>query len=225
MRIHYVVLILMVLFGGSIATAQKQNNVWYFGSGVGLDFNGTPPAVLHDGAMGLSSGQRFEYEGCASVSDRRTGALLFYTDGISVWNNSHKVMPNGKGLLGRHHSTNSAMIVPMPGDDQRYYIFTADAGFGRDSTPDGPNAGINYSIVDMRLDGGRGDIVEKNHHLLNRATEKLCVIPQPRCGSYWVITQGWLEKKYYAFLVTANGVLSPVVSEVGTALLHESVQR
>jgi hypothetical protein len=37
-------------------------------------------------------------EGCATISNS-SGQLLFYTDGITVYNRNHQVMPNGTGLL------------------------------------------------------------------------------------------------------------------------------
>ncbi|MEP6935328.1 MAG: hypothetical protein ABI988_15560, partial [Nitrospirota bacterium] len=107
-------------------SAQKQDNVWYFGYKVGIDFNGPSPVVLTDGKM-------VTQEGCASIADRNTGKLLFYTDGDSVWNRNHGTMLNGYGLYGHYSSTQSALIVPMPGDTTRYFIFTSDAARNKDT--------------------------------------------------------------------------------------------
>ncbi|MHA1342163.1 MAG: hypothetical protein ACTSO2_19505, partial [Promethearchaeota archaeon] len=75
-------------------------------------------------------------EGCATISDK-FGHLLFYTDGITVWNKNHRVMKNGEGLFGHVSSTQSAIIIPNPGKKNQYYIFTVDA-------EDSSN-GLNYS--------------------------------------------------------------------------------
>jgi len=70
--------------------AQREANIWYFGENAGLDFNsGTPVA--------LTNGQLDTLEGCATISNNN-GQLLFYTDGITVWNRNHVVMPNGYAL-------------------------------------------------------------------------------------------------------------------------------
>ena len=59
-------------------------------------------------------------------------------------------MPNGTGLLGSQFNTQSAIIVPKPGDPLRYYVFTV-AQLGQSD-------GLNYSIVNMSLDNGMGDV-------------------------------------------------------------------
>lgn len=127
---------------------------WYFGQNAGITFNTTPPSVLTDGMM-------ITTEGCATMSDS-TGNLLFYTDGKSVWNKNHAVMPNGTGLLGDSSSTNSAVAVKHPTDPNQYFLFTIDVpGVAQD--------GLTYSIVDMSLDGGNGDIVAANKNTIVRA--------------------------------------------------------
>jgi hypothetical protein len=94
-------------------------------------------------------------EGSASVADRLTGALLFYTNGVTVWNANNQVMSNGTGLLGGTaallSSTTAAVIVPKPGSISLFYIVTIDEQFNGN--------GVRYSVVDMTLNGGLGDIV------------------------------------------------------------------
>src|SRR5689334_20241397 len=99
----------------NLSQAQKENNVWYFGNGAGIDFNSGSPVGLNNGAL-------FTVEGCASIADA-SGNLLFYTDGVTVYNKVHSVMTNGLGLLGGNSSSESAIIVPMPGSSTLYYIF------------------------------------------------------------------------------------------------------
>src|SRR5689334_4670063 len=84
--------------------------VWHFGTAVGLSFASGSPVPLERGPM-------IAAEGCASVCDARTGALLFFTDGYGVWDGSGQNMPNGYGLGGHSSSTQSALIVPKPDDD------------------------------------------------------------------------------------------------------------
>ena len=71
-------------------------------------------------------GQLTTNEGCATISSS-TGDLLFYTDGITIWNKNHIIMSNGTGLMGDPSSTQSATIVPLPGSSTLYYVFTLDA--------------------------------------------------------------------------------------------------
>ena len=91
------------------ASCQKQANVWYFGDHAGLDFKTGSPVALSNGALKTD-------EGCASISDT-AGNILFYTDGITVYNKKDTSMPNGTGLNGHSSSTQSSIIIPVPGND------------------------------------------------------------------------------------------------------------
>ena len=95
------------------AFSQGEANNWFFGKNAGLDFNTTTPTSI--------SGNLSTNEGCASFS-KSNGDLLFYTDGITVWNKNHNPMPNGQNLLGDPSSTQSAIIVPHPGNSDLFYV-------------------------------------------------------------------------------------------------------
>ena len=96
--------------------SQNRNNIWYFGDFAGVNFNTNPPTALTDATFE-------EAEGCASISDNN-GNLLFYTEGSSIWNRNHIIMPNGTGLKGEPSSTQTVLIIPKPCDNNIYYIFT-----------------------------------------------------------------------------------------------------
>jgi hypothetical protein len=70
---------------------------------------------------------------------------------MSIWNSNHQVMPNGGGL-GGHFSSQQLAILKHPGNANQYFVFNTGYN-GR-----GPNI-ISYSIVDMTLQGGLGDVV------------------------------------------------------------------
>ncbi|MBC8645159.1 hypothetical protein H9W95_17475 [Flavobacterium lindanitolerans] len=164
---------------------------WFFGNRAGIRFNSdntittlstfpNPIRIVTD-------------EGCSSFSDLN-GNLLLYTDGRTVWDRNHVIMPNGDyaagtGLFGDPSSTQSGIIIPNPANPNLYYIFTVDephhqnaaaypnqfsgvyeAGGG--TIPDGDdgfNNGLNYSVVDMSLTGANGSIgnvTTRNVHLV-----------------------------------------------------------
>ena len=181
--------------------AQKQGNIWYFGRNAGLDFNSGTPVALTDGQINT-------YEGCATLADQN-GQLLFYTDGISVWNRNHRRMPNGTGLHGNPSATQSGVIVPVPQNPDQYLVFTVDELAG-------PN-GLQYSVVDMTLDGGQGDITTKNRVLLAPSTEKVSAAVHANQQDFWVVTHPWESNAFYAYRVTEAGVdaANPVISSVG----------
>ena len=119
--------------------AQRETANWYFGNNAGLDFNSGIPQVLTDGQIATT-------EGCSTVSDI-SGNVLFYTNGVEVWNKNHDRMQNGGGLLGSISSSQSTIVVPNISNSNIYYVFTADVV--QSYLSGGSGNGFNYSIIDM----------------------------------------------------------------------------
>jgi hypothetical protein len=192
---------LILAFISLISFSQKETDNWYFGNGAAMNFSSGSPTVIPAGAMMPS-------EGCSVMSDA-TGNLLFYTDGTKVWNKNHVVMPNGNGLQGGASSTQPAIIVPLPGSTSRYFLFTTD-DIG------GPN-GFRYSMVDMTLNGGLGDVaIVKDSMLLGLVTEKVTAVKDPVQNRYWVLTHAWNSSSFYAYALTSTGLQAPVITSVGS---------
>jgi len=182
------------------AFSQKEANKWLFGNNGGLDFNSGAP-------LPFPGGQTLTSEGSASVADA-AGNLLFYTDGITVWNRNHLQMPNGFGLLGGFSSSQSAMIVLAPGSTTQYYVFTVGQTF----------TDFNYSIVDMTLQGGNGDVTIKNTLVSTSVCEKLCCVKKPNGIDFWILVHDAFTTEFDAYTLTPAGLNPvPVVSFAGSA--------
>mgnify|MGYP000571742801 CR=1 FL=1 len=206
MNYKYFSLVLILSFTLSVFS-QEEANIWYFGENAGLDFNpGAPVALLE--------GQLVTEEGCATISDNM-GNLLFYTDGITVWNRNHQIMLNGTGLNGDISSSNSAIIIPKPQVSNIYYIFTVDANAGSN--------GLQYSEVDISLDSGLGAITSnKNILLMTPVTEKITSVIKSGSQGYWVVAHGFNNNDFLSYSVTSIGVNStPVISSTGSDILAD----
>ena len=212
---HYYHLLFIFLFLTTPSFGQKEAAIWYFGDNAGLDFNSGSPVALTNGKLNTA-------EGCTTISDKN-GKLLFYTDGSIVYDKSHQAMPNGYGLLGHNSSTQSAIIVPHPSNLNLYYIFTVDQPNPKNvddnltNDEDPPNNGLNYSLVDLRLNNGLGDISvkEKNIHLITydpsdsddvkfKCSEKITAVQHGDGISFWVITH--FKNTFYSFKISTSGV-------------------
>ena len=192
---------------------QLQNNNWVFGYGARVNFSGPIPVGSSNAAINSN-------ESTASVSDPNTGQLLFYTDGRKVWNANNQVMPNGAYLSGGFFNscTQGALIVPFPEDNQRYYLFTLEELEALSLSPVIDN-GLRYSVVDMTLNGGLGDVqvATLNTPLANDLTEKLIVIRSTEIQGFWVIAHKKNANEFLAWKIDACGVTAqPVVSAVGS---------
>ena len=159
--------------------AQPQYRNWFFGFGAGLDMGGATPSPIPGSTMQTD-------EGVASISDQG-GQLLFYTNGETIWDRDHQPMPNGTGLYGSFSSSQSALIVPDPADSLQYYVFTTP---GQVAAWGGGYNGLAWSLVDMNLNNGKGDVTIKNQELVPLVTEKLHATRHANGTDVWVVRPG-----------------------------------
>jgi PKD repeat protein len=201
------------IFVTNCAPITSSQGNWYFGYHAGLNFSsGLPLPAL--GAL-IST-----QEGSISQSDS-SGNLLFYSDGIKVWNKTHAPI-NPTPLTGSGTPSQAALSVPVPGNPLQYYLFTI------------PDKGQNifaYSLVDISVTGGNTSMMLANTNIpiqlppgANYIAEAATAVQ--KCngnGDYWVIVRGspgdgpQLEKSFYVYSVTASGVLHAGTYPVGIA--------
>lgn len=199
-----ITLLIFHVFGNSQSPNIKRAYHWYFGENAGIDFSSGTAVADTIGILNT-------LEGCATISDT-IGNLLFYTDGIKVWDSTHNQMPNGFGLHGDWSSLNSTVIVPKPNNNNIYYIFTTPAYAGHWTG----NTALEYSVVDMNLNGGLGDVTAKNVALFSTAIEQLGAIQHKNKQDYWVVAHEAFSNNFMAYLVTSSGIsTTPIISSVG----------
>ncbi|MFD2433230.1 hypothetical protein ACFSO9_06510 [Mesonia maritima] len=250
----------LLLFTPFFSNAQGEANNWYFGQNAGITFNTSPPSVLTDGQLNTN-------EGCSSISDVNGNLLFYtdgrtvWNRNHQIMSNADYF--GGNGLLGDPSSTSSGLIVPHPTNSDLYFIFTVDEphhenaaaypqqgpatsngeysdlqpGNGVPQDDDGFNNGLNYSVVDMSLNNGLGNILstEKNIHLVTydpndseeikyQCSEKITAVKGSDCTSIWVLTH--FINKFYAFKIDNTGVnTTPVISEVGPTIPISAYRR
>ena len=245
---------------------QAEASHWYFGNGAGLIFDisagtVTPTADAastintNEGCSSISdvNGNLLFYTDGRNVWDKNHDIM------------PNADYASGTGLYGDPSSTSSGLIVPKPGNPNQYYIFTVDephhqnayafpnqgpanesgnpVNFYSDSNggvpeaDDGYNNGFAYSLVDLTLNGGNGDVFfsEKNVQLTTydptdqaqdsyKCSEKITAVEHADGQSYWVLTH--FRDKFYAFRVDNSGVdINPVVSTAGPLITEQGYRR
>lgn len=193
----------------------KANNVWAFGWGAGLNFNsGSPVAIQTATPIG------WYVEGNASAADPVTGDLLFYTNGKDCWSRNHQLMPNGGGLLGNKGSgQQGACIVPMIDSPGKYYLFSLfDMSSGSSIWSQLPPVST-YSVVDMSLNGGLGDIAAGRKNIVlsyDTLSECAVAIPGESCD-VWLVLHNFYKSRFESYHITRHGIdPTPVISLPGT---------
>ena len=201
--LRFFLLIIVLPFTGIESRAQFDNN-WYFGRKAALNFASGSPQVVLNSALQTT-------EASASISDEN-GNLLFYTNGVDVYDRNNNLMPNGNAL-GGNVSACQMSIVAAPGNPDQYYIFSADA-FENDFAE-----GYRYSIVDMSLNGGNGAVTSKNNLLWANCSERLTAIRHANGVYVWLITNDSESNVFRAWLIDCNGLQTiPMISTLGVVV-------
>ncbi|MCE6991450.1 T9SS type A sorting domain-containing protein [Dyadobacter sp. CY323] len=202
------VLAILLLIHPAVS-AQREADNWFFGRGVGVSFATGKPVPVYGNPMRTP-------EGTTVASDSKSGKLFFYTDGVTVWTADHQIMANGKELLGSTTSTQSALVLPVPGRSGQFYLFTTR------SYPD-QNGGLHYSVVDMALSEGKGAVVasHKNRLLEKFGSEKLTAVPHANKRDFWLISHRWDSDVFLVYLISPAGVAAARETKIGT--VHRKV--
>ena len=197
---------------------EDPNNV--YGTSV-IDFSQYNPGVDQlSGALDMEKGN-------ASICDDE-GNLLFYTNGKTIATAVHDTMVNGNLLTpfccsGSPGSTieQGVVILPMPGALGKYCIVTTGRKVltlpGSPTTIGGFN--VYHTLVDMTLQGGAGEVVEKNILILEDTLDvgKLTAVRHANGRDWWILVAEFDSPRLFPILLDPTGfrVLSPIVLEDG----------
>lgn len=164
---------------------------WVFGKNASIDFLLDPPSANY-----ISNLPEMPWS-LASISDV-DGKLILFSDGLVAYNGSYYEISGGTGLLGHPASTPSALFVPVPGNGNKYYLFTVDVYI-----PGYRENGINFSIIERG--NGPTKVINKNILLLKENAQKISGVQHANGRDYWVIAHGLGNNKgdkIYAYLAS-----------------------
>lgn len=221
-----------IFFYISSNTSQAQNEFayhWHFGEGH-MDFSNGSPVIDTNSAL-------VTFESLLSYSDS-DGNLLFYSNlgkigsiGISdglMWNRNHQVMPHGNlgDTCGCESTAQGAIVIPDFTNPDLYMIFMTDCEETIVANP-AEHIGIRLTTVDMSLDGGLGDVVDKGLPVYGNEShpisEAITATRHANGIDYWLITHSLNyagTDTFYVFLVSAAGISAPSIQKIGTSVNH-----
>jgi len=120
----YLSIVLFLALQCPLSAQNFSRHNWFFGnSSDAIIFNKSDNEPMWVDNQAIPYGQG----GSAVATDPLTGDLLFYTDGLTVYDASHNFMVNGMGLNGISSSNQQVGICQNPNDSVQYYIFTNSA--------------------------------------------------------------------------------------------------
>ncbi|MCO6488317.1 MAG: hypothetical protein J5I98_07870, partial [Phaeodactylibacter sp.] len=227
--------ILFLLGFPLLVFGQKHDYVWMFGynsnatsaypgiEGVILDFNQAPPTSSYEPiSISLSATN-------ATISDS-LGNLLFYTNGCSIADWTHQLMPNGDSInLGEIHDiycergypggTQSAIILPVPSNDSLYYLVYKWMRFENQVNLEVSIDTLYYALVVADFQAGKRRTIQKNIPIINEkmVAGQLTAAKHTNGKDWWLITGGDTANKYYSILFRESELIGPFEQTIGLA--------
>jgi hypothetical protein len=218
MKRLFCIFLILVLVGGC-ASAQNRNSVWCFGDSAGIDFSNLGSPQVFSSSLDTRGS-------CASIADT-SGMLLFYgqtrasngDNSTQLFNSSNSLISNGDSIFGQgwYHEL---LILPFPGNDSLYYLFS----IGVSSV-----YGLKYCVIDMKANGGLGEVIQKNIQLQSLPmVDCLTAVKHGNGRDWWLIFRRWdpftfdPNNEFHSYLITPMGITDYNVQMIGVS--HRSNQ-
>ena len=212
---------------------SKRDYIWFLGKdqqvepgiqGMRMDFNITPmePQVAINGL-------EFDQQQMGICDEE--GNLLFYTNGCAIANAQDEIMPNGDSInagvffdelwLGDcgngYPGSQNIVTLPDPNNSLGYYAIHKTVEYKPNQDPQVSIDHLKYSYIDMNLDDGKGDVVEKNVIFATAPflSAYLVSISHENGRDYWIIQPEENSNIYHKYLLDETGIHLNDKQEIG----------
>jgi hypothetical protein len=178
---------------------------WFWGTYASMDFS-TGTAVANNAANANATVNGFE---SSVVQSDEHGNLLFYSDGINIWDRNHIQFNTVPVFPWNNATVPGLIIVPYPKHPGLYYIVSCPPGYANAQGPQFVLVDINNRTITAAQ--------RFNHPTLPTSVSE-CLTAVPHCNGidYWVVIKGFPpDGKFYSILVTQDGMqanAAPVIS-------------
>ena len=215
-------LILLLLFQISFKVHcqdYKRNNIWVTGFAPVVKLNYNNSLIIDTFLMTT-------FTKCSSNISDTNGLFLFYSTGFSLMDKNSDTMLNGNyinspygNVLANYYGLSSpfdqtSIILPKKGN--QYYVFSTGMS---DSVANNYLNHVytefdvlNYSVVDMDSNNGKGKVIQKNvvladkQHYWNTA---LHAVKHANGKDWWLVKADCNFNRYQEFLVKEDTILGP----------------
>jgi gliding motility-associated-like protein len=213
-----VIIPLFLFFVPFFCMAQLEGDTWTFNFTNYVRFNKATNPVIDTFPYPNPSGFLLG-RGASTMSDKN-GNLLFYTDGLLIFNRLFNTVPSVKGTIANPalngsltsfgNLSQTVLTIPYPGNDSLYIIFYIYHQYNNSY-----QSPLLYALFNARADGGLGDIYQGQRDIPvfgdTNVAFKLSAIPHCNKKDIWVIGHLRDSDKYFSVLVNQTGVTSTVV--------------
>lgn len=182
--------------------AQELYNKLFFNSTKNIyiaDFSGNKVSFQETNHMGGTGNPLDDVaEGIAHVEDKN-GNVIIWVTANGVYDKNGDLMPGSSGIKANPSNT-EINICPVPGNNGKYYIFYNEETCSN----------LYYSVVDLSIRNGLGDITQLNVQLDAGSFygEGLEIISVP-CSSNYKLIAYKCNLEFVEFSITSMGIGEP----------------
>ena len=195
----------------ALVRGQQLQGAWWYTEQTGYDFT-TSPMRLFDG-----TGQwpQFNSTSAGTISSASGQLQFFGSSSYQLFNRDYRRLPSlSPWMCGIQEDVEQMVLIPAPDNDKLCYVV---------QTP-GPSASMNripclYSLLDTRLDGGRGEFVTPGlrRSLPGKAAPHLTTAMHANDRDVWAITVAKEGDSLRAWRLGPTGFISVTRSAANTA--------
>ena len=229
MRIQNLLFFILITLCSFDSFGQKEWSNWYFGPRTLLTFSNNNQPQINTNFINPVPDYWYSYYysnfNGNSYSDRVTNQTRFVLAGRWAYDRNFDLIQSSFDLRACPGDKYSFHIIPFQNNPDKFYIIQFQDLFADILAAETglqvrcPNAiGLGYSILDLSLNNGLGEITSKNNVLRSGVPNGITLIRHANGKDTWVVVHGWNNNEFYSFLFTDNGVSNPVTSYIGPVI-------
>ncbi len=215
------ILLLGFLFSCFLLQAQKHDYNWI--TGYDGDGGGIATSEANEFGLTLSSfldekiSKKYIFakiwmaETNTTMSDK-DGNLLFYTNGGILHNKDSKVLKNSENFnTSKFHDAypsglpirQAIIAIPHPNKEHFYYLIYSRMEIEVSVF----NSGLNYALINMNGDNGKGEMIVKNEKILKDSIlwGNITATKHANGRDWWILQFKENSNRYYRVLLSPTG--------------------
>lgn len=189
---------------------QGFNHVWLLGNYTSLTGNKGRMTIDANSYSIVTEYRKMPFNGTQGNISDANGNLLMSSNGVWIANALNDTMLNGSGINPNGVTSNwpnglpffaNNVFLPYPGDSMKYALYH------HTGTANGYCLELYYSLIDISLDSGRGEVISKNNIIINDTLNGgIGACRHANGRDWWIVMLENESDAIYINLLTSNGV-------------------